>query len=286
LCWFRSNLFAKAGQALGVAERLNPEELKTRYLLGYSLFMTGRLREAEREFEYVRIRQPQDENTLFSLVRIYRAEKQDQQAIETFRDLVRIHPDSVFVHILMGESYDIQGKPQQAIEEYRAAISIAPEMPRLHFDLGFLLWEQNHPEEAVPELQRELEINPGFAPASYYLGEIALSQNDGVQAEQLFRRTLEENPGCVDANIALGKVFSRRARYKEALREFQRAVQLDPKGADVHYWLAVTYRHLGDKMKAAAEMEVFQSLAKGREPKQVEGSEARRLSQTCMGQGG
>ena len=48
----------------------------------------------------------------------------------------------------------------------------------------------------------------------------------------------------------------------------------------------MTYRHLGDKMKSAAEMRVFQSLANGREPRQVEGSEARRLSQTCMGQGG
>jgi tetratricopeptide (TPR) repeat protein len=285
VCWFLSNQFPKAAQVLEVAERLDPEDLKTHYLLGYSLFMTGRLTEAEKNLAYVRGRQPEDENTLFSLVRIYRAEKQDQQAINAFQDLARYHSDSVFVHILMGESYDSQEKPAQAIQEYRTAITIAPEMPRLHFDLGFLLWEENHAEEAETQLRKELEINPDFAPTSYYLGEIALSRNDEAQAEQLLRRTLAESPGCVDAYIALGKAFSRTARYQEALREFQRALQLDPKGSDVHYWLAVTYRHLGDKTKTVAEMETFKSLANGRKPEEVEGSVAHRVSQVCMNQG-
>ena len=92
MCWFQSNHFVKAGEALEIAERLDPEDLKTRYLRGYSMLMLGRLQEAEKDLEYVRTQQPQDENTLFSLVRIYRAEKKDQQAIDTFQDLVGLIP--------------------------------------------------------------------------------------------------------------------------------------------------------------------------------------------------
>ena len=42
------------------------------------------------------------------------------------------------VHILMGESYDIQENWPSAMAEYQKAIEQAPSLPRLHFDLHIL----------------------------------------------------------------------------------------------------------------------------------------------------
>src|SRR2546425_6995129 len=143
VCFIQSGRLSRAVEALRKAEELDSRDLKTHYLLGYSCLMLGRLDEAEKELESVRAQKPKDVNTLFSLVRVYREKRDDEKAIAAFHELARSHPDSVFVHILMGESYDVQGKPREAIEEFQRAASLAPDFPRLHFDLGFLLWAEN-----------------------------------------------------------------------------------------------------------------------------------------------
>src|SRR5262249_15978096 len=137
----------------------NPKDLRTRYLLGYSLLMLNRLDEAQAELEYVRLHKPGDEQTLFSLVKIYQRKQDQERAGSAFRELQSAHPDSVFVHVLMGESYDLEERHDQARAEFRKAIELAPTMPRLHFDLGLLFWSDGQFEEAEKEFKAELSAN-------------------------------------------------------------------------------------------------------------------------------
>ncbi len=283
MCLFRINRLSDAIQALQKAEDLDPHNLKTRYLLGYSLLFMGHPKEAGEQLEYVHEHKPSDADTLYDLVRIYRSLKENQKAINAFQELVRSHPNSVFVHILMGESYDLQGKDNLAMGEYREAISRAPDMPRLHFDLGFLLWAEGRADKAKIEFTRELKIDPNFAPAFYYLGRIALDQNAYTEAEQLFEQTLAQNRGCIDAYVGLGETYSREGDYPKALLQFDQAVRLDPMASDVHYLLASTYRRLGDNAKSVSEMRAFQRLARNQTlPHVGESRRVRRLTKTCM----
>ena len=137
-CSVQANRFAEAAEALNKAEALDPQDLRTRYFLGYALFTLNRTDEAEAELQYVLSHKPNDDSTLFYLIRIYTQKKDYGKAAEAFRELSKAHPDSVFVHILAGESYDLQDRTQDALEEFQKAVALAPEMPRLHFGLGFL----------------------------------------------------------------------------------------------------------------------------------------------------
>lgn len=282
ICLFESNRVSRAIDALEQAESLAPSELRTHYFLGYSLFMTGQLNQAERELEYVRTRKPRDENTLFALVRLYREKREDAKSVAAFDDLVRAHPGSVFVHVLMGESYDAQGKPKDAIAEYKRAIALAPEMPRLHFDLGFLLWGENEMDRAQTEFYEELKIVRNFAPAFYYLGEIDLSRNDLPKAELDFGRALAANSACVDAYVGLGKTLAREHRFHRALTAFRRAEGLDPKSSDAHYWLATVYRHLRRTQESMQEMRAYQVTIKYSQRETGQNRLARRVSRTCV----
>ena len=281
ICLFESNRLSRAIETLQQAESLAPSDLRTHYFLGYSLFMTGQLNQAERELEYVRTRKPRDENALFALVRLYREKRENAKSVAAFDDLVRAHPGSVFVHVLMGESYDAQGKPKDAIAEYERAIALAPAMPRLHFDLGFLLWGENEMERAQSEFHEELKIVRNFAPAFYYLGEIDLGRNDLPKAELDFDRALAANSGCVDAYVGLGKTLARAHRFNSALTAFRRAEVLDPKSSDVHYWLATVYRHLGRTQESMQEMRAYQGTSPELQGK-MDTNGAARVSRTCI----
>jgi tetratricopeptide (TPR) repeat protein len=261
LCSIQANHFAEAANALKKAEALDPQDLRTRYFLGYSLFTLNRPDEAEPELEYVLQRRPGDDSTLFYLIRIYTGKKDYEKAADAFRALSQAHPDSVFVHILNGESYDLQDRTKDAIEEFRKALALAPEMPRLHFGLGFLYWEDQRFDAAAAELKQELRINPHFAPANYYLGDIALNRSDFAAAQDFFARAVSESPACLDAHVGLGKTYARAGRWQKALEEFQLADKIDSGQRDVHYWLGTTLRHLGRQTESRKEMEIYQEIA-------------------------
>lgn len=260
-CLFLTGAFESAVVPLRRAKALDANDPRTRYQLGYALLMLNRLQDAQPELEYVSSKMPGEEQPMFALVKLYQAEGNQDKAAEVFDKLRNTHPDSPFVHILMGEAYDVQEKLDQAITEFQEAIALSPGMPRLHFDLGFLYWEGNHSAEAEVEFRKEVERNPGFAPAYYYLGDIALTENHPAEASGFFQEAISRAPGCLGAHLGLGKAYMRRDMVSEAAAQFEHANRLDGNQADVHYWLATTYRRLGDARKSLAEMQRFQALS-------------------------
>jgi|GEM_PF-2468391 tetratricopeptide (TPR) repeat protein len=261
-CLFQIDELAKAVEPLERAKRLDPKDLRTRYLLGYSLLMLNRVDGAQEELEYVRRYKPGDEQTLFSLVKVYQRKQDQQRAGTAFRELQSAHPNSVFVHILMGESYDLQERRDQARAEFRKAIELAPTMPRLHFDLGFLFWSDGQFEEAEKEFKAELSANPHFSPAAYYLGDIAFNQNDYPKALEFFTNAAGGDCGCLclDAFVGLGKTYFRLDRLNESLKHLEKARRLDADQPDVQYWLAMVYRRLGDSAQSSQALERHQLL--------------------------
>jgi tetratricopeptide (TPR) repeat protein len=242
------------------AKELNARDLRTRYQLGYAMLMLDRPAEAQPELEYVRAAMPGDASTLFALAKVYEAKRDQEKAGETFATLQRAHPDSVFVHVLLGESYDIQENSTAAIAEYQKAIKQAPAMPRLHFDIGFLYWETAQYAGAVDEFKKELEISPGFAPALYYLGDIALSQEHFHEALGFFQAA-SRNSACLEPFFGQGKAYLRLNRPDEAVSQFERAASIDAEQPDVYYWMASAYRRLGKTAKSQDATARFQVLS-------------------------
>jgi tetratricopeptide (TPR) repeat protein len=250
VCLFQRGEFSKAREALQKAKQLDPQDPKTRFLLGHSSLLLGQADEAASELEYVRKYKPGDDTKLFYLVRVYTKKGQYEKGNEVFRELEQAHPDSVFVHILRGESYDLQERLDEALEEFKKAIALAPVMPKLHFGLGYVFWEQKRFKEAAAEFSEELRLNPHSAPAAYYLGDIALTENEFAKAGQFFRRALLETPGCVDAYVGLGKTYARQCRGKRHLPP--RGQRFRPDEQDVLSSLGTAYRRLG-KMDESKE---------------------------------
>jgi tetratricopeptide (TPR) repeat protein len=259
ICLLESGHIAKSAEVLRNASRLAPNSLQIRYLLGYSNLLLDHLKDAATELEYVRKHKPGDPTTLFYLVRIYTKQKEYLRGINAFEELEKVHPNSVYVHILRAESYDLQDRPEEAVAEFKKALALDPAMPKLHFGLGFVLWEARNYKEAEREFQKELQINPHYAPAAYYLGDIALDQNNYASAEDFFRQALSNAPGCIDAYVGLGKTYARMDEWHKSLKEFQKANHLDPDQPDVMYWLGTVYRRLGNIQESEEQLQKYRS---------------------------
>ena len=257
---FLAGDYAAALEPLSRSKELNARDIRTRYQLGYALLMLDRPAEAQPELEQVRAAMPEDANTLFALVKVYQAERDQDNAGRTFAALQRARPDSVFVHVLLGESYDIQENGPAAIAEFQKAIEQAPLMSRLHFDLGFMYWQSAQYPKAVEEFKKELEISPSFTPALYYLGDIALNEGDASGALMYFKLATARNPNCLDPLLGQGKSYMRLGRPDEALRQFEHAALLNSEQPDIYYLMAGAYRRLGpDGKRAGCDREISTS---------------------------
>ena len=157
-------------------------------------------------------------------------ENRFEEAVNAFRQALKLSPKNVKAEDNLGLSYDGLGRKQEAEQAYRDAILWQSELlqqdPGPYLDLGALLVEQNRPQDAIPYLQQAVQISP-------------------------------QDP---KAHERLGRAYERLDRLPEAQLELEKAVETSPNDGALHYVLGQIYRRQGMKDKAQAEFEKSTAL--------------------------
>ena len=180
--------------------------------------------------------------------------------LDFFGHVLEKSPNSVTVHMLMGEANDGLGRTDEAIKEFEAAAAIAPKQPNVHFGLGYLYWEQRRYDRASIEFHREIEAGGSVAKSQAYLGDIALRQGNRGRARTLLLEAVRLYPKYRLAHYDLGVLAAQQKEYDQATSEFQQAIDLDPKRADAHYRLAEVFRAQGKVERVQAELKNVEQI--------------------------
>lgn len=89
------------------------------------------------ELEKAKVEQnPDSAESYFNLGVSYGKSGMDKEAIESFKQAIRIKPDYYFAHCGLGVSYGKLGMYREAIEAYKQAIRIKPDYADAHSGLG------------------------------------------------------------------------------------------------------------------------------------------------------
>jgi tetratricopeptide (TPR) repeat protein len=65
-----------------------------------------------------------------------------------------------------------QGRLEQAVEHYKEALRIKPDSPRIACDLGRTYAQLERFDLAIENLNKALQLKPDYAQAHYYLAQI------------------------------------------------------------------------------------------------------------------
>jgi tetratricopeptide (TPR) repeat protein len=103
--------------------------------------------------------------------------------MDLFKVLLNRDPNSVAVHMLLGEALDASYRTADATAEFEAASKAGPTQPDVHFGLGYLYWKQKRYNDAEREFRKELKNNPKNAQATAYLGDVMMK--DGRKQDAL-----------------------------------------------------------------------------------------------------
>ena len=111
--------------------------------------------------------------------------------------------------------------------------------------------------EAAAHLREALELSPGDSRALYYRALLERNEGDLDGAIADLRLVAQAFPRSRDAHRELGFSLYQQRKYQEARTEYEIVQSIDPDDLAAHYILAIVYRRLGDKAKAAEQAAIF-----------------------------
>jgi tetratricopeptide (TPR) repeat protein len=116
-------------------------------------------------------------------------------------------------------------------------------------------WEKY--DDAKANLAKALALLPGDPRALYYRALVERNAGQVPAAIADLEAVLEKYPRSKDALRELGFSYYQQHDYPQARDAYERIQVIDPDDLAAHYQLAILYRRLGDKTKAAIESAKF-----------------------------
>jgi tetratricopeptide (TPR) repeat protein len=140
----------------------------------------------------------------------------NEEAMEHFRQALRINPQLAQAHNNWGNALLKVGRSSEAIEQYEAALKISPDYELAHKNMGIALAQTGRIPEAIEQDKAALEINPDDIEIHMDLGELLLETGQASEAAEQFDAALRNDPHYADfrKNLEKQKALEKSAPAK------------------------------------------------------------------------
>jgi tetratricopeptide (TPR) repeat protein len=201
--------------------------------------------------------EPDNEDAWFSLGEAYYSLQRYTDAIEAYRQALRINPDDAGTWYNLGVAYGGLQRHSEAIEAYRQSLRIKPDDADTWCNLGAAYGGLQRYSDATEAFREALRIKPDYANAWCGLGFADHGLQRYSDAIEAYRQALRINPDLALAWYDLGNVYGSLQRYSDAIEAFRQALRIEPDDAKAWYNVGITYYASGNK---SAALDVVKTL--------------------------
>ncbi len=146
---------------------------------------------------------------------------------------------------------------EAAVHAFEQVATLRPDYADAYTNMAVveISWERYN--DAKPHLAKALSLLPGDPRALYY--RALVERNAGQVAEAItdLQAMLAKYPFAKDGLRELGFSYYQAHDYPAARAQYEKLQAIDPDDLAAHYQLAILYRRLGEKEKAAIESAKF-----------------------------
>jgi tetratricopeptide (TPR) repeat protein len=193
-----------------------PQTGETQFFRGLAYQQLEDHRQAQECFLDAWKRGNEDAYVLYSLMREDRELGDKRAGLEHFQLMMKRFPNSVWMHVLLGDAHFQKGEEAQARQEYTEAVQLTPDLFEANFRLAYLAFEAGQNSSAVDYYRRALAVKPHHSEANVYLGEALRREGRISEAVQQLRHALEMDPKAALAYDSLAKALADGGRPAEA----------------------------------------------------------------------
>jgi Tfp pilus assembly protein PilF len=157
----------------------------------------------------------------------------------------------------LGIAYLDQQQYSDAIPAFNQVVKLRPDYADGYVNVALTEIEWEKYSAARPMLEKALALKPNYARALYYLALVERREGNCDKEVADLENVVSQYPQSRDARRELGISYYQQHRYKESREQFEALQAIDPDDLAAHYNLAVLYRRMGLKDKAAQQAALF-----------------------------
>jgi len=246
------------GQELAQKTGLDPALMERLKSLGYAGFSGG----GTPTITDRNLPDPKDRVQVYELISDAIAESQHGNyapSTEKLKAALKIEPDSIPVHYLLGLNYYRTREFAQSVEQLERVLQFSPDYALAVFQLGLAYGRVGDLDHAVQMLKHALELDSTNFSAAYNLGAVYLQKKMVPEAVAAFRQSVTIYADYGPGHRALGEVLLYQGQTDEAMQELRRASELMPQDSGTHAALAKALAAKGLNQEAEEEMRKAQS---------------------------
>ncbi|MCB2182803.1 MAG: tetratricopeptide repeat protein [Desulfobulbaceae bacterium] len=223
------------------------------------LHRAGRFTEAQRMYEAVLQKEPNQPDALHLLGLIALQGCRYQIASELIEKAVSVNPMAAEYHNSLGQVCRAKGDEATAVKHYLQAIQLRgdyldpynniirfhPGAVEVRFNLGLVLHRQGNLSEALIQYNKVLELQPDHAGAHTNRGGIFRELDQFEEARRDFEETVRLEPRSEEAHNNLGQLLHDQGMLIEAIASFASALYLQPDFAEVYCNMGSVFHEQG-----------------------------------------
>ncbi|WP_457574758.1 tetratricopeptide repeat protein [Desulfolithobacter sp.] len=226
-----------------------------RFLLALIYFQEKKYQEALGQLRHIDRQAPEYEDAVFLQVRIYRALKQVEQAIEILEEAVQEETGrSSEMFVLLAALYRTQNREDKGRDVFSRALQAFPDDENLLYEYGLFLEHSGEHDKALSVMQQVIRVQPRHAGALNYVGYTWADQKVHLdKALEYIEKAVSLEPENGYIRDSLGWVYYRLGRLEEARKALEEAVKLSPDDPAILDHLGDVYLEL-DMVQEAVEV--------------------------------
>jgi tetratricopeptide (TPR) repeat protein len=144
-----------------------------------------------------------------------------------------------------------------AVDAFAHVAKLRPDYPDAFTNQAIVEIQWQQYVDAGGHLRQALKLAPDNSRALYYRALLERNEGDLEGAIADLRLVAKVFPRSRDAHRELGFSLYQQHKYAEARAEYEIVQTIDPDDLAAHYVLAILYRRLGLKDKAAEQAAIF-----------------------------
>jgi tetratricopeptide (TPR) repeat protein len=186
------------------------------------------------EFEKIVALRPKSVEDHMVLGQLYTVKQLPEKAEAQFKTAQAIEPESEEVVLNLSRLYGESGDLQHAVK----AITDVPadgRTPKMEFTLGALYDQLKQPKDAIAAYKRAEDMEPGDLQTMDALAQALLSNQQLDEALKEYKELADADPENTEALVHIAEIERRLGKYEDALATVRKARKIDPKSLEAGF---------------------------------------------------
>ncbi|MEN8201270.1 MAG: tetratricopeptide repeat protein [Bacteroidota bacterium] len=235
-------------EEIPVWEENNPERY---FLKGTALCLTGKLKEAESQFD--RGLELSADDTFDALVNIsiaFENVRHFELAVKYLIQAYKQQPGNLSVLYDLGYFYDRLHRFDESLKYYSQYLDLDSYSDNVWYNIGIVYHKLERFKEAVEAYDFSIAINPDYASAYFNKASVWVNAGKFDRAIETYTDFLEVEPESTQAYCYMGDSFEQMGKLEDALGAFQKVIELDNSDPEGWYGAGMIFHRQGKYQEA------------------------------------